>query len=1011
MRKITTLIVTLMMLSSMTMAQSMVNATYPHGNMPSGRDGGAAIAAYNSWKNEYVEWCGDDARVRFDDPSQSVSEGIVYGMLLAAYGQDRDLLDGLTRYYNKFKNADGVMDWRIQGCSHAVGFGGAADAEFDYATAMIVADKLWGSGGAHNYGELARDMIGIIKAKEIAPSGTPRPGPGWGGDNITNPSYYTPGYFRLWGEYTNDQSYWNGVAAKCYEILANVKSVHNASFGIVPDWCTSSGNFSPDAANYFSGGQRYHYDAARTPWRIATDYIWYGTSEASEYINQAYQFADEKGGLSSIVDGYFMDGTPYGSSNAATFSGSFATAYMLGSAGQNKVDGAYNYLVGKNPNGYFNTTLYVLYMYTMTGNFWNPLDGGPPACEVVSIPSNGTATIQSEDWCAMDGVQTEPTDDNGGGLNVGFIDADDWMSYEISVPATGNYTLAYRVASATGTGELQIDTDAGQTLLGNIAINTDAGWQNWTTVSHVIALPQGNYTIGIKAISGGWNINWFSITGGGSNENNAPVANAGSNQSVQLPATSATLSGSATDADGDVLSFSWTQVSGPNNANIANASNASTTVDGLVAGTYTFSLTATDGQASDTDMATVTVATTGGGSNLLTNGDFSNGLSSWTTFIGGAGSGSIVNSNGQAQAAITNGGDAVWNIQLYQAGLTIENGASYTLSFDASASANRPLEVSVEHNGSPWTNHMIENVNLTSASQSFTFNFTASNATDTDGRVTFNMGTSGVDVFVDNVVLSKGGTNPTEFTLATNTSGSGSVTISPAAASYANGTVVTATAQAAAGWHFVNWSGNASGTNEVVTVTMDSNKSITANFAADGNNNCDNPTVVALPFSHTGPGDFCWVTSGSIDFVNSWNAESITINGEDITNAWEGNLPARIDGNYYIEFSATIGWAHFEIEGSGGSARVSNHTDELNKVQAAKLSVYPNPASSLITIDNVQGNYNTIQVIGIDGKVQLTHSITDLQQVALNISSLDRGVFIINLLGANEVQTIRFIKN
>ncbi|MCG7860182.1 hypothetical protein MD537_24585, partial [Flavihumibacter sediminis] len=64
------------------------------------------------------------------------------------------------------------------------------------------------------------------------------------------------------------------------------------------------------------------------------------------------------------------------------------------------------------------------------------------------------------------------------------------------------------------------------------------------------------------------------------------------------------------DADGTIASYNWRQVNGPSTATIANAGNASTSVSGLVAGVYTFRLTATDNDgATATDDMTVTVNT------------------------------------------------------------------------------------------------------------------------------------------------------------------------------------------------------------------------------------------------------------------------------------------------------------------------------------------------------------------------------------------------------------------
>jgi plastocyanin len=63
---------------------------------------------------------------------------------------------------------------------------------------------------------------------------------------------------------------------------------------------------------------------------------------------------------------------------------------------------------------------------------------------------------------------------------------------------------------------------------------------------------------------------------------------------------------------------------------------------------------------------------------------------------------------------------------------------------------------------------------------------------------------------------------------------SGSVTLDPPGGTYAEGTDVTATANPYNGYEFDNWSGDASGTSRSISVTMNSNKSITAHFISTG---------------------------------------------------------------------------------------------------------------------------------------------------------------------------------
>jgi uncharacterized repeat protein (TIGR02543 family) len=74
---------------------------------------------------------------------------------------------------------------------------------------------------------------------------------------------------------------------------------------------------------------------------------------------------------------------------------------------------------------------------------------------------------------------------------------------------------------------------------------------------------------------------------------------------------------------------------------------------------------------------------------------------------------------------------------------------------------------------------------------------------------------------------------PPQYTLTTNVVGQGSITLNPPGGVYEAGTVVTVTATPDSGWKFDNWSGDLSGSTNPTTITMNSNKSVTANFSLD----------------------------------------------------------------------------------------------------------------------------------------------------------------------------------
>jgi len=86
-----------------------------------------------------------------------------------------------------------------------------------------------------------------------------------------------------------------------------------------------------------------------------------------------------------------------------------------------------------------------------------------------------------------------------------------------------------------------------------------------------------------------------------------PVVSAGTDQTIALPTSMVTLVGTATSANGPITAYAWTKVSG-GAATITTPATATTTVTGLVQGSYTFRLTATDStsqSASDDVMITV----------------------------------------------------------------------------------------------------------------------------------------------------------------------------------------------------------------------------------------------------------------------------------------------------------------------------------------------------------------------------------------------------------------------
>jgi len=257
------------------------NPSYQGGIMPTNLPTGGtygksqdAANAYNTWKSSYAVACGSGYRIKFDDPTVTVSEGIGYGMLLAAYAADKAFFDGLWTYYKANANGNGLMNWRIAGCSGVTGSNGATDADLDVAYALLVAYNQWPSATSpFNYQTEANAQIARIKNTEINSSSNYQAinGDGWGyGNTCRNPSYQAPAYYKAFYNIASDGNWTNAVTSAYTLINANV----NATTGLVSDWCDQNGN--ANTCNGSPNGQStlgYGYDACRNPWRMDQDVI------------------------------------------------------------------------------------------------------------------------------------------------------------------------------------------------------------------------------------------------------------------------------------------------------------------------------------------------------------------------------------------------------------------------------------------------------------------------------------------------------------------------------------------------------------------------------------------------------------------------------------------------------------------------------------------------------------------------------------------------------------------
>jgi hypothetical protein len=87
-------------------------------------------------------------------------------------------------------------------------------------------------------------------------------------------------------------------------------------------------------------------------------------------------------------------------------------------------------------------------------------------------------------------VDIEPTTDTGGGYNIGWMRAGEWLEYTVTVAAAGTYAVSVRVAVKSDGGTFHVEF-GGVDKTGPLKVPNTGGWQTWTTVRKTVTLAAG----------------------------------------------------------------------------------------------------------------------------------------------------------------------------------------------------------------------------------------------------------------------------------------------------------------------------------------------------------------------------------------------------------------------------------------------------------------------------------------------------------------------------------------
>lgn len=137
------------------------------------------------------------------------------------------------------------------------------------------------------------------------------------------------------------------------------------------------------------------------------------------------------------------------------------------------------------------------------------LEGNSLYCFEMLLDPTGSdfPFLEAENYSDMSGVVTRSCADIGGGDYVGFPGPGDEIAFDVDVTRMGSYDIGFRVASASE--NIQFALYDGTTVVATVDRIATGDAQNWTTLYATVPLSGGSTTLKVKALGGGWGMNWL----------------------------------------------------------------------------------------------------------------------------------------------------------------------------------------------------------------------------------------------------------------------------------------------------------------------------------------------------------------------------------------------------------------------------------------------------------------------------------------------------------------------
>ncbi|CAM4208517.1 glycosyl hydrolase family 8 [Erysipelothrix inopinata] len=443
---------------------------------------------FTEWKQKYLKvdpnnidqkyvWYSDGNPDDYEDNEITVSEAHGYGMIILAmmanqYNHTQSDYDAMFRYFKAHPSEinSNLMAWQ-QGLVDGVivdinGADSAIDGDMDIAYSLILAHEQWGSLGNINYLTEARKVIDAIMESEVDHERWTLNLADWANSDkylgATRPSDWMMQHLKDFRIVSGDVR-WDNVINNTYELSETIYKEYSTDTGLLPDFIVlDEGKHIPAPSEFLESENdgNYYYNSARTPWRLATDYLVTGEKRAYSQLETLNRWLRESTSddVNEIKSGFTLNGEVVGDWQDLTFTAPFMVSAMMHADHQTWLNDLWdlNASADTQDEVYFGNNLRLLSMIVVSGNWFTPtvkdtLAPTAPVIDKVDIVSQSSVQIEwlkSEDNMGIklyhvyrDGVEIASTE------NLYYLDSNlssehNYQYWVVAEDTAGNYSKA-----------------------------------------------------------------------------------------------------------------------------------------------------------------------------------------------------------------------------------------------------------------------------------------------------------------------------------------------------------------------------------------------------------------------------------------------------------------------------------------------------------------------------------------------------------------------------------------